>query len=240
MSDRTSSGWKAWLTWKTALVAVVLSALVVAGSFLPLGDWFRSVNSWVESLGWAGPLVFVVIYVVGTVAFVPGSVMTLAAGLLFGFWAIPITSVGATVGATLAFLVSRYLAREKVSSYAQSNQQFQAIDKAVGEQGGKLVGLLRLSPVIPFNLSNYFYGLTDVKFWPYVLATWLGTLPGTCLYVYLVAAGKAGLSGGEKGRSTLEYVFYGLGLVATIVVTVSVSRIAKKALRESHVGDSGA
>ncbi len=114
MADQKQSGWKAWLTWKTALAAAVLVALLAAGFFLPVADWFKAINGWVESLGWAGPLVFVLIYIVGTVAFVPGSVMTIAAGLLFGLWGIPIVSVGATIGATAAFLVAPHKPRQKL------------------------------------------------------------------------------------------------------------------------------
>ena len=99
------------------------------------------------------------------------------------------------------------MAREKITSVARNNESFGRIDAAIGEQGAKLVFLLRLSPLIPFNLSNYFYGLTAVKFWPYVLASWIGMLPGTLLYVYLGTVGRAGLqaaSGTDAGRSPLE------------------------------------
>ena len=113
----------------------------------------------------------------------------------------------------------------------KGNRKFEAIDKAVSEQGWKIVGLLRLSPLIPFNLSNYFYGVTGIGFWPYVLASAVGMLPGTLLYAYLGGAGKAGLSGG--GDSSLKYIFLGIGLVATVVVTILVSRAAKKALKKS-------
>ncbi len=109
------------------------------------------------------------------------------------------------------------------------------MDKAVGEQGGRLIGLLRLSPVIPFNLSNYFYGLTNVGFWPYVLASWLGMLPGGCLYVYLGAVGKAGLDGHKQPHSTAEYVFFGLGLLATVIVMIVITRVARRALRNAEV-----
>jgi uncharacterized membrane protein YdjX (TVP38/TMEM64 family) len=235
MAKQAQGGWKDWLTWKTAAVLLIVAGLLAAGHFLPVAAWFGRLNGWIGSLGWAAPLIYIAIYVVGTVAFLPGSVLTSGAGVLFGLWGIPVVSVGATIGAALAFLVARYLAREKIARLAENNAKFRAIDKAVGEQGGKLVGLLRLSPVIPFNVSNYFYGLTTVKFWPYVLATWLGTLPGTCLYVYLGAAGKAGLGAGQRTHTPLEYVLLGVGLLATIVVTVIVTRIAKRALAKTDV-----
>ncbi len=235
MKDNDPEGWRAWLNWKTAAVVVVVAALLAAGHFLPVAVWFEHVNAWVKSLGPTGPLIFVVIYAVGTVLFVPGSVMTIAAGALFGWRAIPVVTIGATVGAALAFLVARYLARERISRFAEKNARFKAIDKAVGEQGAKLIGLLRLSPVIPFNVSNYFYGLTSVKFWPYVLATFLGILPGACLYVYLGAAGNAGLGGEHKAHGRPEDVFLGVGLLATVAVTVLVARTARKALDKADV-----
>ena len=235
MGEDEANGWKSWSNWRTAAVAVAVAAVLAAGHFLPVATWFERLNGWVASLGPAGPFIFVVIYAVGTVLFIPGSVMTIAAGALFGWRAVPVVSVGATVGAALAFLVARYLARERVASFAGRNERFRAIDEAVGEQGARLIGLLRLSPVIPFNVSNYFYGLTSVKFWPYVLATWLGILPGGCLYVYLGAAGKAGLGSGRKPYGLLQWTFLGVGLLATAVGTVAIARIARKALEKAEV-----
>jgi uncharacterized membrane protein YdjX (TVP38/TMEM64 family) len=171
--------------------------------------------------------------------FFPASVLTIGAGFVFGVLAgTVIVSVSATIGAALAFLIARYLARGKIEQKVSSNQKFKQIDRAIGEQGAKLVFLLRLSPLIPFNVSNYFYGLTAVRFWPYVLASWIGTFPGTLLYVYLGAAGKAGLTaaaGQSSSRSAWEYLLFSLGLVATVVVTVWVTRIARRELSKSEV-----
>jgi uncharacterized membrane protein YdjX (TVP38/TMEM64 family) len=129
-------------------------------------------------------------------------------------------------------------ARDKIEQTVGSNQKFKQIDRAIGEQGAKLIFLLRLSPLIPFNLSNYLYGLTAVKFWPYFLASWIGMLPSTLLYVYLGAAGKAGLNaavGQSSGRAPWEYALFGIGLIATVVVTIWVTRIARKALSNTAV-----
>ncbi len=128
-------------------------------------------------------------------------------------------------------MCGRYLVRERVRAATKGNKKFAAIDQAIGQQGWKIVGLLRLSPLIPFNLSNYFYGVTAVGFWEYVAASAVGMLPGTLLYAYLGGAGKAGLSGGQG--SPLKYVFLGLGLAATIAVTIIVSRSAKKELAKT-------
>src|SRR5437870_6907391 len=143
-------------------------------------------------MGVAGIFVFIIVYAVATVLLAPGSVLTIGAGFVFGLWkGFLAVSAGSTLGAALAFLVARFIARDKIEAIAQRNEKFRKIDNAIGKQGAKLIFLLRLSPVIPFNLSNYFYGLTGVKFWPYVFASWIGMIPATCLYVYIGTAGKA-------------------------------------------------
>jgi uncharacterized membrane protein YdjX (TVP38/TMEM64 family) len=135
-------------------------------------------------------------------------------------------------------LIARYVARDQIQRMLDSNQKLKQVDRAIGEQGPKLVFLLRLSPLIPFNLSNYFYGLTAVKFWPYVLASWIGMLPATLLYVCLGAAGRAGLSGAAgqtSHRSPWEYLLFGIGLIATVIVTVWLTRIARRELNKTKL-----
>src|SRR5438132_4448278 len=146
-----------------ALIAIVI-ALFLAMKFLPVREWLTSFNNWVGQMGAAGISIFVVVYAVATVLLAPGSVLTIGAGFAFGLWkGFLAVSAGATLGASLAFLVARFIARDKIESIAKRNEKFHKIDNAVGQQGAKLIFLLRLSPVIPFNLSNYFYGLTSVK-----------------------------------------------------------------------------
>ena len=146
---------------------------------------------------------------------------------------------GSTLGAALAFLVARFIARDKIERMAQANEKFRRIDNAIGKQGAKLILLLRLSPIIPFNLSNYFYGLTAVKFWPYVVASWIGMMPGTFLYVYIGTAGKAAASATAGGRAMQHgwkyWTFMGVGFIATIVVTIWVTRIARNALGKTEL-----
>jgi uncharacterized membrane protein YdjX (TVP38/TMEM64 family) len=139
--------------------------------------------------------------------------------------------LAATTAAGLAFLVARHAARGAVEERARKDARFTAIDKAIGERGWKIVALLRLSPAVPFSLSNYFYGLTAIRFWPYLLTSALAMLPGTLLYVYLGAAGKAAARGG--GRTTLENVYLALGLAATIAVTIYLTKVARKELRRA-------
>lgn len=225
-----------WLAryWKWIALGLGLIALSVAVSFLPIGEWVKTFTNWIRGLGVAGAFIFIGVYGVASVLFLPGAVFTIAAGLVYGIvGGTAVALAGATLGAGLAFLVARYVARSRIKRFAQQNKRFGAIDQAVGEQGWKIVGLLRLSPLIPFNVSNYFYGLTSISFWPYLLVSCIGMFPGTLLYAYLGAIGQAGLSGGKKGHSPLEWTFLGIGLLATIAVTVFVSRLAKKALQKS-------
>jgi len=219
---------------RAVLVLAALAVVAVAGrraaALLP------AFSAWVDGLGALGPLVFVVGYALATVAFVPGSLLTLAAGALFGLVeGTALVLVAATVGASLAFLVARYLARGLVEQRLAGNDRFTAIDRAIGAQGRTIVFLLRLSPLVPFNLLNYALGLTRVRFADYLVAS-VGMLPGTLLYVYYgkVAGDVARLAAGTSvRRDGGYYVVLGLGLVATIVVTALVSRTARRALREA-------
>jgi uncharacterized membrane protein YdjX (TVP38/TMEM64 family) len=230
-------------TWrfplKRAGFAVLLIGLFAVVRLLPLNQWLEAFNEWESHLGPWGILIFIAAYVLATIMLVPGSILTVGAGFVFGLgWGLFAVSIGSTIGAALAFLISRFVARKKIEAIAKGNEDFRRIDKAIGEQGAKLILLLRLSPLIPFNLSNYFYGLTAVRFWPYVLASWIGMLPGALLYVYLGTAGKAGLqaaSGADAGRSPLEWMFLGVGLAATIAVTIWVTKIARVALHKKNV-----
>jgi uncharacterized membrane protein YdjX (TVP38/TMEM64 family) len=220
-----------------ALVVFII-ALFLAMRFLPVQPWLRDFNDWIGRMGVAGIFIFIIVYAVATVLLAPGAILTIGAGFAFGLWkAFLAVSAGATLGAALAFLVARFIARDKVEAIAQRNEKFRNIDTAIGKQGAKLIFLLRLSPVIPFNLSNYFYGLTGVKFWPYVLASWIGMMPGTFLYVYIGTAGKAAVaaaSGGTAVKHGWQYwTFSSVGLAATIIVTIWVTKIARDALKKS-------
>src|SRR5713226_3937198 len=220
-----------------ALIIIVI-ALFLAMKFLPAQQWLRNFNNWVGQMGVVGIFIFIGVYAAATVLLAPGAILTIGAGFAFGLWkGFVAVSAGSTLGAALAFLVARFMARDKVEAIAKGNEKFCNIDNAIGKQGAKLVFLLRLSPVIPFNLSNYFYGLTGVKFWPYVLASWVGMMPGTFLYVYIGTAGKAAVSaaaGGEAMKHGWQYwTFMGVGLAATISVTIWVTKIARDALRET-------
>jgi uncharacterized membrane protein YdjX (TVP38/TMEM64 family) len=157
----------------------------------------------------------------------------LGAGVVFGVVNGSIAvSIGATFGATCTFLVGRYLARDWVAKRIAGNDKFKAVDEAVAKEGWKIVLLTRLSPVFPFNLLNYAFGLTQVSVRHYFFASWLGMIPGTIMYVYIgsLAGDLASLAAGDRTKTLGEWILYGVGLLATILVTVFVTRLAKKAL----------
>jgi uncharacterized membrane protein YdjX (TVP38/TMEM64 family) len=215
------------------LIGVAVAILVMLGR--QAGMYLPQFIAWVDSLGVWGPVVFVVGYVVAAVACVPGSILTLAAGAIFGLGkGVVIVFLAAMLGSAAAFLVARYLARPAIERRLAGNTRFAAIDRAVGAQGRKIVFLLRLSPVFPFNLLNYALGLTKVRFLDFFIAS-AGMLPGTLLYVYYgkLAGDVAALAGGSAVAKGPEYyTVLVLGLVATIVVTTIVTRIARRALKE--------
>jgi uncharacterized membrane protein YdjX (TVP38/TMEM64 family) len=192
-----------------------------------------------SGLGAWAPFAFLLGYILATVAFVPGSILTLAAGALFGLWKGTLLAfLAATLGAAAAFLVSRYLARGFVHRRLAGDQRAATIDRAIGEHGRKIVFLLRLSPAFPFNLLNYALGLTTVRFTDYLIAS-LGMLPGTFLYVYFgEAVGEvARLAGPNPIRSSLGYsALLGFGLTAPIVAVAIVPRAARRALQSLNVG----
>jgi uncharacterized membrane protein YdjX (TVP38/TMEM64 family) len=216
---------------RIAAGVAVLAALVLLGR--SAGDAIPGFAAWVEELGFWGPAVFIAGYALAVVAFVPASLLTLAAGAIFGLVrGTLIVFVAATLGSCLAFLVSRYLARSAIERRLAGNARFAAIDRAIGAEGRKIVFLLRLSPVFPFNLLNYALGLTRVRFADYALAAF-GMLPGTLLYVYSgkVAGDVAALAAGAPApRGSGNTLLWIVGLAATVVVTTVVTRIARRAL----------
>lgn len=217
------SKWK----WAAGLAAIVL--LIGGRKHLPIQTWLGQSLDWVEHLGSWGPLLFMAFYSLAAVLLVPGSVLTLGAGALFGVVRGSIyVSVASTLGATGAFLIGRYLARDRVAARIAGHPTFSAMDKAVAEEGWKIVGLTRLSPVFPFTLLNYAFGLTRVRLRDYVVASWLGMMPGTVMYVYLGSLAKAGAA--PRTRTQAEWALYGAGLLATVAVTITITRSAKSAL----------
>lgn len=221
--------------WKLILMLVLAVALIVAAKFFNFQGILKNALESIAHLGPWGPAAFILIYIVATVLFIPGSLLTLGSGVLFGVVGGTIcVSIGSVLGATCAFLVGRYLTRDWVSQQIQGNAKFQAIDAAVASEGWKIVLLTRLSPIFPFNLLNYAFGVTQVSLRDYFFASWIGMIPGTVMYVYIgsLAGSLAALGSQGRSRTTAEWTLYGIGLIATIALTVYVTRFAKKALEE--------
>ena len=204
--------------------------------------WLTHILAGIDNLGMVAPIVFAALYIVATVAFLPGSVLTLGAGVVFGVvWGSLYVFVAATLGAIAAFLVGRYLARDWVAAKIADNPKFAAIDQAVGREGLKIVLLTRLSPIFPFNLLNYAYGVTGVSLRDYAIGS-IGMLPGTIMYVYIGSlAGSLATIGADIGSDPQAAIAQRLvkivGLIATILVTLYITKIARKALNTA-VGDA--
>lgn len=191
---------------------------------------------WIQGLGIFGPVFLAIFYIFACILFIPGSILTLAAGFMFGIIVGTITvSIGSTIGACAAFLVGRTLARKWIERKISGNKTFQAIDDAVEKEGFKIVFLTRLSPVFPFNLINYAFGLTKVKFYTYAIGSWIGMLPGTILYVYFGSAVKnfTDIISGNIQVGISKKIFFVIGLIATVLITVVITRIARKTLNQS-------
>jgi pyruvate/2-oxoglutarate dehydrogenase complex dihydrolipoamide dehydrogenase (E3) component/uncharacterized membrane protein YdjX (TVP38/TMEM64 family) len=220
-----------------AIIFLLVVAAIVAGVlFLPVRQWFMEFDSYVKSLGAVGPFVVVLVYVICTVLFIPGSAITVGAGTLFGLkTGFVVVVLGANLGALCAFLLARTFLREKVARWAEGNPKFRSLDQAIGQQGFKMVLLTRLSPVFPFVLLNYFLGLTAVRTRAYVLANLLGMLPATFLFVYIGAAARDAIAGQmDASAGFYQQILKYIGLLATVAVVVIVTRIARKALREAE------
>ena len=214
-------------------MAILVAVAVIARSF-PVDralDWIEGV---VGGLGVTAPFVFAGAYAIAVVLLVPGSALTLAAGALFGpVWGLVAASLGSTMGASAAFLVARLAGRDRFAQMFERHPRFRAVDAAISDGGWKVVAMLRLTPVVPFSISNYLFGLTAIRFVPYVLASWLFMLPGGFMYVYFGHVGRAGLavaSGAGPGSGTLTWTTRVVALVATVAVIVYVTSRARRAL----------
>jgi len=221
--------------WRVPVTLAVLAGLLLIARQLPverLRDGLASLGAW-------GPLALAGVYLVAPVLMIPGSALTLLAGALFG---VPVGLLAvlpaATAGATLAFLLGRSVLRERVARRVAAHPRLSALDEAVAGQGFRIVLLLRLSPLVPFNLLNYALGLTRVRLRDYVPASLVGMAPGALMYVYLGAAAGAAAGVEERRRSTAEWVLFGAGLLATVIVALLVARAARRALERAAPGSA--
>ncbi len=224
-----------WL--RIVLPAVLLLALLLVAVRLPLRDYLLSLLAWTRGLGFWGPVVVVSLYVLAGLFLIPGWILTVGSGFVFGVALGTATvSVGSTLGAGAAFIAGRTLAREWVARKVADNPKFLSLDEAVGRQGFKLVLLLRLSPLFPYNLLNYALGLTRVSFGAYLLGSWLGMLPATLVYVYLGSAARSltAIAARQAPEGWMHQVVFWLGLAATLAAAGLMARIASKSLKSGQ------
>jgi uncharacterized membrane protein YdjX (TVP38/TMEM64 family) len=214
--------------WLWAGLGLVLAGGLAGSIACPVGYWITSFQHWILGLGPWGVAVFALLFVATTLVLAPDWPLSVTAGFVYGFWALPIVLVAATGAATLSFLAARYLLRDRVRACFVGRPRLRAIDRAVAEEGWKIVALLRLSPVVPFNVQNYLFGATAIPLSQYVAATAIGIVPGSLLYVYLGVLGKAARHGGG-----LEWLLSGIGLLATLAAVILVARKAKARLGEA-------
>lgn len=215
-----------------------LAALALGGVLLKdqiklfLDTFIALVDEW----GPLGYLAYIVVYALLELLAVPAIPLTMTAGVIFGVLpGTAVVSVSATLAATGAFLISRYVARERFASWANKNPKFAAIDKAIGQDGFRVVALLRLSPLLPLAASNYLYGLTSVDLGSYIAASWIGMLPGTFAYVGAGSYGSLLVSAGEGGGIEIWQVALGIGVTAFALWYIG--RLAKDAIDLEEMED---
>lgn len=224
---RTSQG--GGRVWRPIALLFVLAVLFAAARFFDLGERVADLRAWIDSLGAFGPLAFIVIYVLATIAMIPGSGPTVIAGGLFGaLWGTVYVSIASTTGAALCFLIARYMARDAVAQWLEGQERFQKLDRLTQTHGGWIVAVTRLVPVFPFNLLNYGFGLTRVRFWTYVLFSWICMLPGTVLYV---AGADTVVQGIAEGRVPWAMIAF---LVVLLAALVGIGFVARRKLRAAE------
>jgi len=224
---------------RALLLLALLAGGIAAFVLLPVKQYLAEFIEWVRRLGWWGPVVFGLAYAVAALV-IPATLLTLGAGFAFGVVVgTVVVSAGSVTTAAIAFWLGRTLARGWVEAKVAASPRFRALDQAVAENGFQIVLLTRLSPVFPFLPLNYAFGLTRVRFRDYFLASWVGMLPGTVLYVYLGSTVReiADLAAGNVERTPAQMVFFWAGLAAAAVVTVLVTRAARNALRRAAPAD---
>lgn len=226
-------------TWiRLAILILFIAAVVVVIALFPtqVKTIFLDALNWIQARAFWGAVVFVGIYVLATVLFLPASLLTLGAGFIFKLWGIIPVWIGATIGLTISFLLGRTIMRKWVEKSVEKYPKFKAVDAAIAEKGWIIVLLVRLSPVIPFNLLNYGLALTSVKFWQYFLASAGGIIPGTALYIYIgsLAGDLSEIAAGNVGPNlTTKIIIWVVSGVVIIVTVVVVSVIAKRAISKA-------
>jgi uncharacterized membrane protein YdjX (TVP38/TMEM64 family) len=228
---------------RVLLLAFLVAAIVAAAFGLPLRQWLVDGADWAEHHRYAAGGLFVVAYTVAAVLAVPGTILTLGAGFVFGLaFGVPLVSAGSLLGAVAAFLLARFLMRGVVAKRVARSSRLQALVAVTRHDGFTIVLLARLSPLLPYNVLNYLFGLTAVRFRDYVLASWLGMLPATVVYVYIGSLTKtvAALPGGNLDAAWPRRALLVTGFLATVGLTVLIARRATRELRHRLAGEQSA
>lgn len=213
------------ITWLAAASVLGFVALFVAWFLLPVQDWLRVFSEWAQGLGTAGVVLVSVTYVVCTILLVPGFALTLAVAVAYGWWSLLICFSGGMLAALISFLISRYLARDRVKRFIERHPTMKAIDTVAHEESFKTILLSRLTPVTPFAVENYAFGITGVRLGSFLLATAIGIVPGTVQSVWIGVIGRTAAQG---SAGVVNWVLLIVGLAATVVLTVWMTRQAKK------------
>jgi uncharacterized membrane protein YdjX (TVP38/TMEM64 family) len=214
--------------WPLGAAAVGLLALVVAWMLLPAAEWIDNLGQKVAELGWAGPVIYFVLYVIGTTILAPSPIMSIAAGVAFGWWGLPLLIASATAGATASFCLSRYFFSNDLQDWLTERRIFNAAKTAIDEEGWRVQLLFRLSPMVPFGLLNYLLGLTNTSLVTYVTCTVIGILPGSIVDIYIGVAGK-------NVGNTVQFAYLLAGLIATAALVVLITVKARGYLREAGI-----
>lgn len=233
-------------TWRRVVRPLVIGA-VLLGLFAAAREYltpagFEVLLDRVNRMGPWAPVMLTVIYMIACVLVLPASILTLAAGFLFGLWkGYLVVAVGSVLGASAAFWIGRTIGRDWVRRKVEGNRRFNAIDRAVAGSGFKIVVLTRLSPIFPFNLQNFVYGVTGVTFRDYFWATWIGMIPGTLMFVYFGSAmmSVAEVLSGKTAATETQQALKIAGLAATVAATVVVTRVATRALKDAVGNGNG-
>ena len=217
-----------WLIWFSLGLILVLLAY-----YVELEQALTSLLQWVDSLGTLGAIAFVAIYIIATTICIPGSIMALAGGALFGkLMGTILVFVSGFLGACCAFGLGRYLLSDWVKKQLEKNSYLKAVNRLVVTEGWKIACLLHLSPIVPFNLLNYVLGTSEITYPNFLLATSVGILPGVILYVFLgstigdltmVMMGKS-----DSANSTIQWVISAIGILATVALTIYLAKIARQ------------